>query len=182
MTDVEIDTLTSAYDNDATLKQMTEVMDAPRKALVDHLVQVGRLAPEVGQMWKETVGYVPFDRVKDDVRYFRVQRRVGRGLAQYGQLPELVGSEARPVDNVFTNYVNTLGWMVAAATTERSGRSAVPGFASEPVIATCKTCRSSSAEAGAAAETAADDMMAAAADVTAVSCLISRGMRQPVLA
>ena len=112
MTDVEIDTLTSAYDNDATLKQMTEVMDAPRKALVAQLVQVGRLAPEVGQMWKETVGYVPFDRVKDDVRYFRVQRRVGRGLAQYGQLPELVGSEARPVDNVFTNYVNTLGWMV----------------------------------------------------------------------
>lgn len=113
MTDNEIDTLTQTYDNDPLLKSMTDAMDAPRKALIDQLVAVGRITPEVGAMWKETIGYVPFDRVKDDSRYFKVQRRTGRGLAQYGQLPELVGSERRPVDNVFTNYINTLGWMVS---------------------------------------------------------------------
>jgi len=113
MTDNEIDTLTQTYDNDPLLKSMTDAMDAPRKALIDQLVAVGRITPEVGAMWKETIGYVPFDRVKDDSRYFKVRRRTGRGLAQYGQLPELVGSERRPVDNVFTNYINTLGWMVS---------------------------------------------------------------------
>ena len=113
--DNEIDQLVKAYNADPDLQEMSKLMDEARKAMVDNLVAVGRLSAEEGKLWREVVGYVPFDRETIDevtTNFNKAKKISGKGLAQLGKLPELVGSLNRPVGNVFDNYLNTLGWMV----------------------------------------------------------------------
>jgi hypothetical protein len=113
--DNEIDQLVREYKADPDLQAMSKAMDEARIAMVDNMVAVGRLTKETGDVWKDTVGYVPFDRLEDEkfaAAFSKVKKISNKGLAQVGKLPELVGSEQRPVGNVFDNYLNTLGWMV----------------------------------------------------------------------
>lgn len=111
--DSEIDQLLQEYNADPDLKAMSKLMDEARIAMVDNMVKVGRLTKEEGEKWKDVVGYVPFDRIEDFATNFNKAKKIsGKGLAQLGKLPELVGSINRPVGNVFDNYINTLGWMV----------------------------------------------------------------------
>jgi len=111
--DAEINQLLAEYNADPDLRAMSKLMDEARIAMVDNMVKVGRLTKEMGDDWKKVVGYVPFDRIEDFSNNFhKVKKISGKGLAQVGKLPELVGSLNRPVGNVFDNYINTLGWMV----------------------------------------------------------------------
>jgi hypothetical protein len=113
LNDAQIDQLLAEYNADPDLKEMSKLMDEARIAMVDNLVKVGRLTAEQGKEWKEVVGYVPFDRIEDfSTRYSSAKKISTKGIAQLGKLPELIGSEVRPVGNVFDNYINTLGWMV----------------------------------------------------------------------
>lgn len=115
--DPEIDQLVREYNADPDLKAISDLMDKPRIDMVDNMVKVGRLSPAEGKAWKEVVGYVPFDRLDDFTTSFaKVKKVSGKGIAQVGKLPELVGSINRPVGNVFENYLNTLGWMVRQVT------------------------------------------------------------------
>ena len=111
--DNEIDQLVREYNADPDLQEMSKLMDEARIAMVDNLVKVGRLTKEQGKEWKSVVGYVPFDRIEDFATKYSSAKKIStKGLAQLGKLPELIGSEVRPVGNVFDNYINTLGWMV----------------------------------------------------------------------
>ncbi len=113
--DNEIDQLVRAYNADPDLQEMSKLMDDARKEMVDNMVKVGRLSAEEGKLWRDVVGYVPFDRetIEGVAANFNKAKKIsGKGLAQLGKLPELVGSLNRPVGNVFDNYLNTLGWMV----------------------------------------------------------------------
>ena len=111
----EIDQLVREYKADPDLQAMSKLMDEARIDMVNHMVSVGRLTPETGKVWADTIGYVPFDRLDDEkftAAYSKVKKISNKGIAQVGKLPELVGSVERPVGNVFDNYLNTLGWMV----------------------------------------------------------------------
>ena len=113
--DAAIDGRVREYKADPDLQAMSKAMDEARIAMVDNMVKVGRLTQETGDVWKETIGYVPFDRLEDEnfsAAFSKIKKISNKGLAQVGKLPELVGSEQRPVGNVFDNYLNTLGWMV----------------------------------------------------------------------
>lgn len=114
MTDAEIDAAMKDYRADPRMAQMNAIMDKGRNNLVDQMVRVGRLTPEQGKAYKEVVGYVPFDREELNTKMLdRVQKKVGsRGVAQRGQLPTYIGSETRPVKNVFDNYITTVSWMM----------------------------------------------------------------------
>jgi len=113
LTDAQIDQFMAEYNADPDLKEMSKLMDEARVEMVNNLVKVGRLTQAEGDEWKTVVGYVPFDRIEDfATNYSKVKKISGKGLAQLGKLPELIGSETRPVGNVFDNYINTLGWMV----------------------------------------------------------------------
>ena len=117
--DQQIDALMSEYNSDPAFREMNDVMDQARKEMVDHMVAVGRLSAEDGKIWKDVVGYVPFDRLENEkfaASFSKIKKVSGKGLAQLGKLPELVGSDIRPVGNVFDNYINTLGWMVRQVT------------------------------------------------------------------
>jgi hypothetical protein len=104
--DNEIDQLVKEFNADPDLQEMSKLMDEARKAMVDNLVAVGRLSAEEGKLWREVVGYVPFDRETIDsvaANFNKAKKISGKGLAQLGKLPELVGSLNRPVGNVFDN-------------------------------------------------------------------------------
>jgi hypothetical protein len=101
------------YNASPDLKEMTRIMDAPRIELINQLEKAGRLTAEDAKFYREAINYVPFDRLSEiDDKYFSGAKRIsGRGLAQLGKLPELVGSENRPVGNVIDNYFRTMGWL-----------------------------------------------------------------------
>lgn len=117
MTDAQINAQMASYNATPELKQISKIMDDARIQLVDQMVQVGRLTPEMGKEWREVVGYVPFERMKDIDQYFALTVKPGgKGIGQLGRLPEFVGSYTRPVGDVFQNYIDTISWMVRQVT------------------------------------------------------------------
>jgi len=109
----EIAQLVAEYNADPDFAAMNAAMDKPRIALIDHMVDVGRLTKEMAADWKAVAGYVPFDRIEDFSTKFAVRKKLtGKSPLAISANPELVGSLKRPVGNVFDNYINTLGWMV----------------------------------------------------------------------
>jgi hypothetical protein len=113
LTDRDRAVLVAEYNSDPVFAQMSEAMDKPRLALIDKMVEVGRLSKETAAEWKSVVGYVPFDRIEDFTdKFSTVKKTTGRSPLALTKDPELVGSFKRPVGNVFENYLNTMGWMV----------------------------------------------------------------------
>jgi hypothetical protein len=105
--------LVAEYNSDPAYAQMNAAMDKPRLALIDKMVDVGRLSKEKAEEWKSVVGYVPFDRIEDfEKKFSTIKKTTGRSPLALTKDPELVGSFKRPVGNVFENYLNTMGWMV----------------------------------------------------------------------
>ena len=105
--------LVAEYNSDPVFAKMNAVMDKPRLALINKMVDVGRLSKEKAEEWKSVVGYVPFDRIVDFTdKFSTVKKTTGRSPLTLTKDPELVGSFKRPVGNVFENYLNTMGWMV----------------------------------------------------------------------
>ena len=112
---VRIAEAVAAYNASPELQEMSRIMDEPRIALVNQLEASGRLTAEDAQFYREALNYVPFDRIQSgefDQKFTSRKRMTGRGVSQLGKLPELIGSEERPVGNVFDNYFKTMGWMV----------------------------------------------------------------------
>lgn len=109
----ELAQLVAEYKADPDFAAMNAAMDKPRIALIDHMVDVGRLTKETAAEWKSVVGYVPFDRIEDFSTAFANRKKLtGKSPLAISTNPELVGSFKRPVGNVFDNYINTLGWLV----------------------------------------------------------------------
>lgn len=105
--------LVAEYNSDPAFAKMNAAMDKPRLALIDKMVDVGRLSKEKAEEWKSVVGYVPFDRIEDfEKKFSTIKKTTGRSPLALTKDPELVGSFKRPVGNVFENYLNTMGWMV----------------------------------------------------------------------
>ena len=105
----------SMYHSDPIFAEMNEAMDSSRVALVKHMVAVGRLSEKEGKEWAEVVGYVPFDRVENgdfEAHYRKTKASASRSPLAVSKLPQLIGSDVRPVGNIFENYLNTMGWMV----------------------------------------------------------------------
>ena len=113
LNDRERAVLVAEYNSDPAFAEMSAAMDKPRIALINKMVDVGRLSQETANEWKSVVGYVPFDRIEDFTdKFSTVKKTTGRSPLALTKDPELVGSFKRPVGNVFENYLNTMGWMV----------------------------------------------------------------------
>jgi hypothetical protein len=115
MKDADVDRLYPLYESDPTVKEMKKVMDAIRFDLIDNMMDVGRIPKELADEWKLATNYIPFDRqLPIDVKPRTPQKRVGRGIAQLGKLPELVDAQIvnLPPKNVLENYLEMTGWMV----------------------------------------------------------------------
>ena len=113
MTDRDRAVLVAEYNSDPAYAEMNAAMDKPRIALIDKMVEAGRLSKETATEWKSVIGYVPFDRIEDfEKKFSTIKKTTGRSPLALTKDPELVGSFTRPVGNVFENYLNTMGWMV----------------------------------------------------------------------
>jgi len=113
MTDRDRAVLVAEYNSDPAYAEMNAAMDKPRIALIEKMVEVGRLSKETATEWKSVIGYVPFDRIEDfEKKFSTIKKTTGRSPLALTKDPELVGSFTRPVGNVFENYLNTMGWMV----------------------------------------------------------------------
>ena len=109
----DIATQMASYNATPELQEISKLMDAARVGLVNHMERVGRLTPEMAKEWRDVVGYVPFDRMPDLADHFnKVKKPSGKGVGQFGKIPDLVGSKERPVGDVFENYVGTVGWLL----------------------------------------------------------------------
>jgi len=105
--------LVAEYNSDPDFAKMNEAMDKPRIALINKMVDVGRLSKEKAEEWKAVIGYVPFDRINNfEEKFYAIKKTSGRSPLMLTKDPKLVGSFERPVGNVFENYLNTMGWMV----------------------------------------------------------------------
>ena len=101
------------YNSSPIFASMNAAMDASRIEMVDHMVDVGRLSVDEGKEWKDVIGYVPFDRLENfATNYYQTKRTGSRSPLTVTKLPQLIGSNVRPVGNIFENYLNTMGWMV----------------------------------------------------------------------
>ena len=109
-----IATAMAEYNASPELKEVSRIMDAGRIPLIDQLEAAGRLTAKDSKFYREAINYVPFDRLSEfDDKFFSSAHRIsGRGIAQLGKLPELMGSEVRPVGNVIDNYFKTMGWLM----------------------------------------------------------------------
>jgi len=130
MSDADINTQMATYRSTPILQEISKLMDAPRIQLVNLMEKVGRLTPEAATAWRDVVGYVPFDRATGPADVFtRIKKPSGRGIGQYGKIPELKGSLERPVGDVFDNYVNTISWMLRQVTITDATRTALEDLA-----------------------------------------------------
>lgn len=109
------------YDATPEFKELANIMDEPRKALMNELIKAGWIDKETGETMRDVAYYVPFDRMTNEQlsafgesfkKNFRDSKKRGvRGIAHVGRMPELKGAFDRPVGNVFDNYFKTLTWL-----------------------------------------------------------------------
>ena len=113
----KINAAVAEYNSDPRYKKLSDIMDAPRIELINELEKAGRLTPETAKEWREVTNYVPFDREGDGDAFAAMfssnKKSSAKGLARLGRLPQLIGSEWRPVKNVFENYYKTMGWLAS---------------------------------------------------------------------
>ena len=110
--DQQIDAMLAKFNAEPELKAIADMLNQPRERLVRQMREVGRITAAEEQDWLDAVEYIPFDRIEEFASKYRSGKRIGRGPAQLGNLPELVGSYEREVGNVLDNYVKNLGWLV----------------------------------------------------------------------
>jgi hypothetical protein len=101
------------YNASPELQEMSHIMDTMRIDLIDKLEASGRLNAVDAKFYREAIHYVPFDRLNTfDEKFTSRKRLSGNGVAQMRDLPKFVGSEVRPVGNVFENYSKTMAWLL----------------------------------------------------------------------
>jgi hypothetical protein len=101
------------YNASPELKEMSHVMDTMRLDLLSKLEASGRLTAQDAKFYSEALHYVPFDRLNTfDEKFTSRKRLSGNGIAQMRDVPKLIGSEVRPVGNVFENYSKTMAWLL----------------------------------------------------------------------
>lgn len=101
------------YNASPELKEMSHVMDTMRLDILNKLESSGRLTAADAKFYGEALHYVPFDRLNTfDEKFTSRKRLSGNGIAQMRDVPKLIGSEVRPVGNVFENYSKTMAWLL----------------------------------------------------------------------
>jgi hypothetical protein len=103
------------YDAHDEYKALAEIMDEPRKGVMNELIKSGWVDQKTGETLRDVEYYVPFDRISPEgvEKMFREIKKTGaRGLASASKMPELKGAFDMPVGNVFESYFKTMSWLV----------------------------------------------------------------------
>ncbi len=102
-----------AFQADAFVKGVSEKLDAIRFALIDTMVDSGRITAEKAKEWKEATGYIPFSRIDEfDNLMQRPDAPSNVKLAAFKQIKQFKGSKERQTENPVTRFSNLMNWMV----------------------------------------------------------------------
>jgi Large polyvalent protein associated domain 38 len=119
------------YNASPELKEMSHVMDTMRLDLLGKLEASGRLTAADAKFYSEALHYVPFDRLNTfDEKFTSRKRLSGNGIAQMRDVPKLIGSEVRPVGNVFENYSKTMAWLLQSYAKQNAATELIGAMAS----------------------------------------------------
>jgi hypothetical protein len=116
-----------AFQSDAFIKGVSEKLDAIRFAMIDAMVDAGRITPEKAQVWKDAIGYVPFSRI-DDFDNLALPQGGGSNakLAAFKQIAKYKGSQDRQTQNPVENFSKLMDWMVNESMKADALGSALP--------------------------------------------------------
>ncbi len=114
------------FDADPFVQRISKMLDAIRFSMIDTMVDVGRLTPELGKTYKEAVGYIPFKRIGEFDMDFAKGGGGKRGLAQMKRMERLKGSEQKETQNVIENFSGLVDWMTTEIMKTQATSRALP--------------------------------------------------------
>jgi hypothetical protein len=99
--------LEKAFQNDALINGIGKDLDAIRFALIDKLVEKGRISADKAQEWKDNTGYIPFERIGEYANKYDSYGGTNRGVAALREIRKFEGSKRKsaPVTENFANFV-----------------------------------------------------------------------------
>jgi hypothetical protein len=113
LTPQEAATAEQTFQSDAFIKGVSEKLDQIRFAMIDAMVEAGRITPAKAQVWKDAIGYVPFSRI-DDFDNLALPQGGGSNakLAAFKEIAKYKGSQDRQTQNPVENFSKLMDWMV----------------------------------------------------------------------
>ena len=127
LTPQEAATAEQAFQSDAFIKEVSEKLDEIRFAMIDAMVEAGRITPAKAQVWKDAIGYVPFSRI-DDFDNLALPQGGGSNakLAAFKEIAKYKGSQDRQTQNPVENFSKLMDWMVNESMKADALGSALP--------------------------------------------------------
>lgn len=115
LTDVELDRLEAAYQQDEFIKGISTDLDTIRFNLLDMLVDTGRISAEQSRDYRDAVGYIPFERIGEyENQWNNATRGANRGVAALKKMRSLEGSD-RKSTSVVENFSGLMDWATKEA-------------------------------------------------------------------
>lgn len=110
LTREQLEKIEKVYQNSKEIQAIQADLNATRKQAIDLMVATGRITQQQADFWNSNADYVPFSRVFEEEGMPKVLR--GKGIAVLRNIPGIVGSYGRPVENVLDAYAERLGYMI----------------------------------------------------------------------
>jgi hypothetical protein len=101
-------------DNSPEAKAILDDLNTIRERAIKLMVATGRISQQQADAWNSAKDYVPFNRIFDEDEKTGTPYVIrGKGIAVLRNIPKLVGSYGRPVENVLDAFAERMGYMIS---------------------------------------------------------------------
>lgn len=101
-------------DNSPEAKAILDDLNIIRERAIKLMVATGRISQQQADAWNSAKDYVPFNRIFDEDEGTGTPYVIrGKGIAVLRNIPKLVGSYGRPVENVLDAFAERMGYMIS---------------------------------------------------------------------
>ena len=101
-------------DNSPEAKAILDDLNTIRERAIKLMVATGRISQQQADAWNSAKDYVPFNRIFDEDEGTGTPYVIrGKGIAVLRNIPKLVGSYGRPVENVLDAFAERMGYMIS---------------------------------------------------------------------
>jgi hypothetical protein len=115
LTSQQVDAAEQRFRQDEDIQRISQMMDALRFYQLDQMVKAGRLTADKVDGYKENLGYVPLNRIKEYEVAYRGTRGRNGGLLALKSIPGLEGGGSKKTVNPIENFSGLYDWMVSEA-------------------------------------------------------------------
>lgn len=101
-------------DSSPEAKAILDDLNIIRERAIKLMVATGRITQQQADAWNSAKDYVPFNRIFDEDEKTGTPYVIrGKGIAVLRNIPGLVGSYSRPVENVLDAFAERMGYMIS---------------------------------------------------------------------